>query len=135
MDIPACMHLTCMGGGWMLVSSSSSSESLLTSGLLLLSDTGSRGSSVCRARRYSRRPSSDSEPANTHPSPSLFTTSCLHLHKSVADFMLQLMPLLFIQKRAVTLNCATHLSGSPQQRGQSRTPMVPGSAVPRRRRR
>lgn len=43
-----------------------------------------------------------------------------------------LMPILFIE-RAVTLNCATHLSGSPLQRGQSRTPMVPGSAVPRRR--
>lgn len=136
-----CMNLTCMGGGWMLVSSSSSSESLPTSGLLLLSDTGSRGSSVCRARRYSRRPSSDSEAANTHPSPLLFTSSYLHLYKSVEEFMLQMS---HIHTESVqckhwhvctTLNCATHLSGSPLPRGQSRTPMVPGSAVLRRSRR
>lgn len=124
----------------MLVSPSSSSESLPTSGLLLLSDTGSRGSSVCRARRYSRRPSSDSEAANTHPSPLLFT-SYLHLYKSVEEFMLQMS---HIHTESVqckhwhvctTLNCATHLSGSPLPRGQSRTPMVPGSAVLRRSRR
>lgn len=78
----ACGDFTCMGSGWM-PASSSSSESLLTSGLLLLSDTGSSGSSVCRARRYNRRPSSDSEPANAHSS-LLHTLTHLPLYKSVA---------------------------------------------------
>lgn len=78
-----CGDFTCMGSGWM-PALSSSSESLLTSGLVLLSDTGSSGSSVCRARRYNRRPSSDSEPANAHHSSLPRTLTHLPLYKSVS---------------------------------------------------
>lgn len=72
-----------MGGAW-TPASSSSSESLFTSGLLLLSDTGSSGSSVRRARRYSRRPSSESEP--TEKSPGFFSVpDILFYNESISE--------------------------------------------------